>query len=117
MNVQYDHLVALARELLLSGMADALDRQRSDPQYSQMPFTERLAAGLIAEREGRTARRHARDGQHHQRLRAARIQRWPAPACRGRPRRHRPDRAGLSLSPAGWPAPRRACRLRRPVAR
>lgn len=58
--MQHDHLVALARELSLSGLADALDRQRSDPQYSQMPFTERLAAGLVAERERRTSSRLAR---------------------------------------------------------
>lgn len=58
--MQHDHLIALARELSLSGLADALDRQRSDPQYSQMPFTERLAAGLIAERERRTSSRLAR---------------------------------------------------------
>ena len=58
--MQYEHLVALARELALSGLADVLERQKSNPQYAQMAFAERLAAGLIAERERRLSGRLAR---------------------------------------------------------
>ncbi len=55
MTMQYDHIVALARELSLSGFADTLGRQSGDPLYAEMAFAERVASLLITEKERRAA--------------------------------------------------------------
>ena len=46
--MQHEHVVALARELSLSGFADTLDRQAGDPLDTEMAFLERMASLLIA---------------------------------------------------------------------
>ncbi|WP_227287985.1 ATP-binding protein [Boseongicola sp. H5] len=58
--MQYEHLVALARELSLSGFADTLDRQAEDALYTEMAFAERVASLLIAEKERRASNRLTR---------------------------------------------------------
>ncbi len=58
--MQHEHVVALARELSLSGFADNLDRQSGDPLYAEMAFIERIASLLIAEKERRASSRLAR---------------------------------------------------------
>ncbi len=56
--MQHEHVVALARELSLSGFADTLDRQSGDPL--EMAFSERIASLLIAEKGRRSFRRLTR---------------------------------------------------------
>ena len=58
--MQHEHVVALARELSLSGLADTLDRQAGDPFYAEMAFAERMASLLIAEKERRASSRLTR---------------------------------------------------------
>lgn len=58
--MQYEHLVALARELSRSGFADTLDRQAGDALYTEMAFGERVASLLIAEKERRASNRLTR---------------------------------------------------------
>ena len=58
--MQHEHVVALARELSLSGFADTLDRQAGDMQYADMAFVERVASLLIAEKQRRASSRLTR---------------------------------------------------------
>lgn len=53
--MQFEHVIQMARDLSLSGVADPLERQQADPLYAGISFTERLGGLLIAEKERRLA--------------------------------------------------------------
>lgn len=51
--MQIHTVIELARELRLSGFADALERQASHPHHDEMPFSERLGSLFLSEKEKR----------------------------------------------------------------
>lgn len=51
--MQIYSVIELARELRLSGFADALELQASHPDHDDLPFSERLGALFLSEKEKR----------------------------------------------------------------
>lgn len=51
--MQFHTVLELARELRLSGLADALEQQQSDSSHDELSFTERLGALMLSEKEKR----------------------------------------------------------------
>lgn len=51
--MQHHTLVEMARELRLTGLADALELHADNPSIDELPFTERLGMLFLAEREKR----------------------------------------------------------------